>query len=189
MFYAGEQGGDALVSVLSGDVSPSGKMPVSVPRSTGHIPCYYNYKPSARGFYKNPGNKFALGRDYVTDTPEALFEFGYGLSYTTFKYSDLLGKVEKDGTVRICVKVRNIGSVKAKETVLLFLKAEFCEVTQPVKRLCSFKKVEINPNDFVEVEFKLTKEELNYVGIGMKRKPLHGKQTFQVSSLFVEVEL
>ena len=89
-FGAGEQGNEAMLDILYGKVNPSGKLPISFPRSTGHLPCFYNYKPSARGsIYQAPGTPDKPGYDYVFDTPKALFPFGYGLSYTKFTYEDL----------------------------------------------------------------------------------------------------
>ncbi|NJD02270.1 MAG: hypothetical protein FIA99_06665 [Ruminiclostridium sp.] len=88
-WYAGEEGGNALADIIFGNVNPSGRLTVSFPKSVGQTPVYYNYKPSARGFYKKPGSPENPGRDYVFMDTKPLFEFGFGLSYTEFEYSDL----------------------------------------------------------------------------------------------------
>ena len=87
-WYPGEDPANAVADVLFGDVNPSGKLPVSIPRSVGHVPAFYNHKPSARGHYHKPGSPGAPGRDYVFSSATPLYEFGHGLSYTEFAYSD-----------------------------------------------------------------------------------------------------
>ncbi|MCK4466651.1 MAG: glycoside hydrolase family 3 C-terminal domain-containing protein, partial [Bacteroidales bacterium] len=88
-WYPGEEGGNAIADILFGIVNPSGKLTVSVPQSVGHVPVSYDHKPSGRGFYHKPGTPEKPGRDYVFSSPDPLFPFGYGLSYTEFKYSNL----------------------------------------------------------------------------------------------------
>ncbi len=88
-WFAGEKGGLAIAEIIFGEVNPSGKLPVTFPRSVGHIPVFYNHKKSARGIYHQPGSVEKSGRDYVDAPPTPLFEFGYGLSYTKFRYSNL----------------------------------------------------------------------------------------------------
>jgi len=111
-WYPGEAGGAALADVLFGRVNPSGRLPVSVPRSVGNIPVFYNHKPSARGYYKRPGAPDSPGRDYVFEEPGPLYPFGHGLSYTTFVYSNLRlspRRILPGGRVRVRVDVRNAG--------------------------------------------------------------------------------
>lgn len=98
----GEQSGTAFANLIFGDVSPFAKLSVSFPQSTGHIPCYYNHKVSARGsWYKKPGSIDNPGRDYVLSSPDAWYAFGCGLSYTTVKYSDLSIKTLNNGQVMV----------------------------------------------------------------------------------------
>ena len=85
-WYPGEQGGLALADMLLGKVNPSGKLNYSFPQSVGHLPCYYNYLPTDKGFYRSPGSKNKPGKDYVFSSPKALWAFGHGLSYTDFEY-------------------------------------------------------------------------------------------------------
>lgn len=181
-FYAGEVGGYAIVRLLFGDVNPSGKLPWSVPRSVGQIPVYYNAKPSCGVRENMPGGSpDRAGRMYVFNTPEPLYKFGFGLSYTTFSYSDLA--VDKpvcgaDETVRVSVKVRNTGMRKGKETVLLYLRNRYCPVTQPKIRLRGFRKIELEPGEEKRVEFSLGREDFEYIGTDLS--PCVSPGTFDV---------
>lgn len=158
-WYPGEEGGNALARILFGNVNPSGKLPVSVPKSIGHVPTFYNTKPSGKGFYHRPGSKEKPGRDYVFSSPEPLFPFGYGLSYTEFEYSDL--KVEKnESEINLSVKIKNIGERKGKEVVQVYINDKISSVTTPVKVLKEFKKIEISPSELVTVNFSIPIEEL-----------------------------
>ncbi|MCK9343579.1 MAG: glycoside hydrolase family 3 C-terminal domain-containing protein [Massilibacteroides sp.] len=158
-WYPGEEGGNALARILFGNVNPSGKLPVTVPKSIGHVPTFYNTKPSGKGFYHRPGSQEKPGRDYVFSSPEPLFPFGYGLSYTEFEYSDL--KIEKnESEINLSVKIKNIGERKGKEVVQVYINDKISSVTTPVKVLKSFKKIEISPSELVTVNFSIPIEEL-----------------------------
>ncbi|NNE98367.1 MAG: glycosyl hydrolase [Pyrinomonadaceae bacterium] len=157
-WYPGEEGGNAVARVLFGEVNPSGKLTVSVPQSAGHIPVFYNHKPSGRGFYKKPGSPEKPGRDYVFSTPDPLFPFGHGLSYTEFVYSDLQvqdSKLDLNGEVKLSVKVKNSGKITGKEVIQIYINDKISSVTTPVKALKEFKKVEISPNETVTVKFSI----------------------------------
>ena len=143
----GEQNGNAFADLIFGDYSPSAKLSVSFPQSVGHIPCYYNHKPSARGFYKKPGTPDSPGRDYVLSSPAPLYPFGYGLSYSKINYSALEAKKLDDGKVNVSVQIENIGDYDIDESVLLFVRALYCPVTPFVKRLRKFKKVHIGKGE------------------------------------------
>ncbi|NPV47526.1 MAG: glycosyl hydrolase [Armatimonadetes bacterium] len=162
-WYPGEEGGHALADVLFGRVNPSGKLPITVPRSVGHVPAFYSHKPSARGFYKRPGSPDCPGRDYVFAPPDPLYEFGFGLSYTTFAYSDL--RVTPDsilpaGHVEVCVSVQNTGERPGKEVVQLYVDDVVSSVTTPVKVLRGFQKVALGPGESTEVRFTLGPRDL-----------------------------
>lgn len=157
-WYPGEQGGTALAEVLFGKVNPSGKLPISVPRSVGNSPAFYNHKPSARGHYHRPGTPEEPGRDYVFAPPTPLWGFGHGLSYTTFRYSDL--RVSPDsilpgGRVRVSVAVENVGKRAGKEVVQLYVSDTVSSVTTPVRALRRFRKIDLGPGEAREVEFEL----------------------------------
>jgi beta-glucosidase len=162
-WYPGEQGGHALADVLFGKVNPSGRLPISFPRSVGHVPSYYNHKPSARGYYRKPGTPDAPGRDYVFSTPAPLFPFGHGLSYTTFKYSRLgvtPRRILPGGRVQVEVEVRNTGKRAGKEVVQLYVTDVVSSVTTPVRSLRRFAKVHIEPGEQKTVFFELTPDDL-----------------------------
>ena len=165
-WYAGEEGGNALADIIFGNVNPSGRLTVSFPKSVGQSPVYYNYKPSARGFYKKPGTPENPGRDYVFMDTKPLFEFGFGLGYTEYEYSDLKIWPEKigcDGKTTVSVKVRNIGKREGKEVVQLYLNDVVSSVTTPVKALRGFKKINLKPGEEKEVAFDLGFEGLSLV--------------------------
>ena len=189
IFGAGEKGGEAIVNLLFGDKCPSGKLPFSIPRSTGHIPAFYNHKASARGsLYRCPGSEGKTGMDYVTDTPQALFPFGFGLSYTEFRYTNL-GVKQNGGSVAVSVTVENCGKYDAYESVLLFLRCHYREVTPPVKELKGFKKVFLKAGGRATVRFLLTERDFSYYGEDMKLKKGKGKYTVTVSELSAEFTL
>ena len=188
-WYPGELGGYAIYDVLFGDVSPSGKLPISFPRSTGHIPCYYNYKVSARGYYHKPGTIENPGRDYVFDSPDALFPFGYGLSYSNFKYSDLTAQKLDKNRVKVSFKVKNTGNRNAKETSLLFVSQDFCETTPFVKRLRKFAKYEYAPDEERTVTFTLDENDFSYIDVYMKKAVGSGLYKISVADMVCEVEL
>jgi beta-glucosidase len=162
-WYPGEEGGNAVAGVLFGEVVPSGRLTVSVPQSAGHVPVFYNYKPSGRGHYHKPGTPENPGRDYVFASTEPLFPFGFGLSYTHFEYSDLnIKRKILRGTeqVEISLKVKNTGKVDGKEVVQVYINDKISSVTTPVKVLKGFKKVLVRKNETVDVSFTIPCKEL-----------------------------
>lgn len=160
-WYPGEQGGNAIAGILLGDVNPSGRLNCSVPRSVGHLPVTYDYKPSARGINREPGTPEKPGRDYVFSSPAPLFAFGHGLSYTTFEYSDLkIDNNESAKTVKVSVNVRNTGSRDGKEVVQLYVNDRVSSVTTPQKMLKGFDKIELKTGEQKTVTFDLPYDEL-----------------------------
>ncbi|HYX10300.1 MAG TPA: glycoside hydrolase family 3 N-terminal domain-containing protein [Bacteroidales bacterium] len=162
-WYPGEEGGNALARILFGKVNPSGKLPVSVPKSVGHLPTFYNVKPSGKGYYNRPGSKEKPGRDYVFSSPEPLFPFGYGLSYTEFEYSNLSVEInhsEINTLINLSVDIKNTGKMTGKEVIQVYFNDKISSVTTPVKVLKEFRKVEIRPSELVSVSFSIPLEEL-----------------------------
>jgi beta-glucosidase len=158
-WYLGQEGGYAMIDALFGEINPGGKLPISFPRSVGQIPAYYNYKPSARRGYN-------LGFDV---TP--LFAFGHGLSYTTFRYSNLKlsnTKMNVDGNTIVSVEVTNTGSRKGTEVVQLYIRDDYSSVTRPVKELKGFKRISLDPGQTQTVSFTITKELLSFYDVNMK---------------------
>lgn len=158
-WYLGQEGGYAMADALFGEINPSGKLPISFPRTTGHIPVYYNYKPSARRGYN-------LGFDV---TP--LFAFGYGLSYTIFQYSNLKlssATMKTNGNVTVSVDVKNTGSRKGGEVVQMYIRDDYSSVTRPVKELKGFKKIWLEPGQSQTVSFVINPELLSFYDKDMK---------------------
>lgn len=187
-FGAGEQGNEAIYDILLGKVNPSGKLPLSFPRSTGHLPCFYNYKPSARGsFYRQPGSNEKVGKDYVFENPQALFPFGYGLSYTRFEYSNLTIKPMGRYEFTVSVDVENIGEYDGEESVLLFLSTLVQRTTPMVKKLRAFKRVPLKKGEKKTVELFLNKEDFLYVGVDMKKQASTGRHIVHVGQLSGEL--
>jgi beta-glucosidase len=157
-WYLGQESGNAVAHVLFGDVNPAGKLPISFPRSAGHLPCYYNYKPSAR-------------RGYLGDDVSPLYAFGYGLSYTTFAFSNL--RLEKstirlpEGT-RVLVDVRNTGNHAGQEVVQMYIHDCVSSVTRPVKELRGFVKVSLQPGESKTVAMSILPEHLAFTTLTME---------------------
>lgn len=164
----GTEAGNAVADVLFGDYNPSGKLPVTFPRVVGQIPIYYNHKNTGRpygGDYKEPLSQRIYQSKYrdVENTP--LYPFGYGLSYTTFEYSDVkLNKQEMDmaGTIEASVTVTNKGKVDGEEVVQLYVRDLVGSVTRPVKELKGFKKIFLKAGESQQVAFTLGKEDLAF---------------------------
>ncbi len=182
-FGGGEQSGNAFANLIFGDRSPSAKTAVSFPLSTGHIPCHYNHKPSAGGYYKRHGSPEQTGRDYVLSTPGAWYPFGYGLSYTTVEYSDLAVTVNGKHDVCISVTVENTGNYDIDETVLLFLRAFYTRTTPFVKRLRRFEKVHLAKGERKTVQFTLNKEDFTYIDVDYSTAYSDGKHRVTVGDL------
>lgn len=161
-WYPGERGGMAVANILFGKVNPSGRLNATVPQSVGHIPVFYDYKPSAKGINREPGSKEKAGRDYVFSSPDPLFPFGFGLSYTTFEYSDMQvsKKVFGKESVDVSVLVKNTGSRTGKEVVQFYINDKRSSVTTPVMVLKRFKKIELKPGESKRVSFSIPYIEL-----------------------------
>lgn len=191
-WYPGEQGGTAVAKILFGDVNPSGKLTVSVPKSAGHIPVFYNYKPSGRGFYWNRGTPEKPGRDYVFSSPDPLFPFGHGLSYTQFEYSDLQvedAKLDMNGEIKLSLKVKNTGKVTGKEVIQVYINDKVSSITTPVKALKEFKKVAIAPSETTTLHFSIPMNEFGLWDQDMKYIIEPGKFDIMVGSSAEDIRL
>ncbi len=157
-WYPGEEGGNAIADVIFGDYNPGGKLPISFPKDVGQIPVYYNRKPSAFS-------------EYLTTDTKPLFPFGYGLSYTTFEYSDLEikpGVVLPGGYVDISLKIKNTGNMAGDEVVQLYIHDEWASVERPVKELKGFKRVHLEPQEEKKVTFRLFMDQLAFYDEAMR---------------------
>ncbi len=158
-WYLGQEGGTAVAEVLFGDYNPGGKLPITVPRSVGQLTAYYYQKPSAK-------------REYVGSTVLPLYPFGWGLSYSTFKYENLQVSPAIIGTeenTKVKVEVANTSSVRGDEVVQLYIRDEISSVTRPVKELRGFRRITLEPGATQTVEFALGPAELSFLNRDMKR--------------------
>jgi len=158
-WYPGEEGGNAIADILFGDYNPGGKLPITFPKTVGQLPLYYNPKPSGRVY------------DYVDlRGTQYLFPFGYGLSYTTFEYSNLRISPDKIGleeSVKIQVDVKNTGKFRGDEVVQLYIHDVIASVARPIKELKGFKRITLEPGEQKTVEFTLGPEELSFYDVNM----------------------
>lgn len=162
-WYAGEQEGNSVADILFGKVNPSGKLTFSFPQSTGHLPAYYNYLPTDKGYYKEPGTYEKPGRDYVFSNSEPLWAFGHGLSYTQFEYLKAVTDKEvyqPHDTIQVNVRLKNAGKTSGKEVVQVYVRDVVSSVMTPVKQLKGFSKLEIFPGEIQEVIIKIPVHEL-----------------------------
>ena len=168
-WHLGSEAGNAIADVLFGDYNPSGKLPVSFPRAVGQLPIYYNHKSTGR-----PDPTGAVFWSHYTDKKKTpLFPFGYGLSYTTFKYSpvELSSKeMSMDGKLEVSVNVQNTGKVAGQEVVQLYIRDLVGSVSRPVKELKGFRKISLKPGESQKVTFTLTSDDLAFYGADLKKK-------------------
>jgi len=160
----GTQSGNAIAQVLYGDYNPSGKLPMSFPRSVGQVPIYYNYKNTGRPIETEPGIVF--WSHYSDEKNKPLYPFGHGLSYTTFEYSDIHIKEINTSTshpkIEVSVTVTNTGNREGKEAVQLYIRDLFASITRPVRELKGFELIELKPKEKKEVTFQLNNETLGF---------------------------
>jgi beta-glucosidase len=171
-WFSGEKGGLAIADVLLGNINPSGKLPITFPRSIGQVPFYYNHKPTSRHVYVDEVN-----------TP--LFPFGLGLSYTSFEYSGLQitpAKIPVSGTATISVKIKNTGKVEGTEVVQLYIRDEISSVTTPIISLKGFSRINLKPEESGTVNFELGPEQLSLWNREMKRVVEPGEFKIMIGS-------
>ena len=177
-WHPGTMGGPALADIIFGKVSPSGKLPVTMPRTVGQIPLYYNHKNTGRPPAPNqlgrvlgtPENPEGYASYYLDVDFTPAYYFGYGLSYAEFEYSDLKLSSDKIGMndkLEISVNVKNTGDVEAKETVQLYIHDLFGSITRPVKELKGFEKISLKPGEIKNVKFTITAEDLKFYDINI----------------------
>ncbi|MEG8946377.1 beta-glucosidase BglX [Rosettibacter firmus] len=166
-WYLGIQAGNAIADVLFGDYNPGGKLPVTFPKHVGQIPYYYNHKNTGRPY--NPSNP-RYTSFYNDFSNEPLYPFGYGLSYTTFEYSNLSidkKQIRMNESIKISVDVKNTGKYEGAEVVQLYIRDLVGSVTRPVKELKDFVKINLKPGETKRVEFTLTTDKLKFYDINM----------------------
>jgi len=175
-WYPGQEGGNAIADVLFGDYNPAGRLPISVPRHVGQIPVYYNKK--------NP-----RGHDYVEMASTPLFYFGYGLSYTTFAYSQL--KIQETGkhAYRVSFNVKNTGQRDGDEVAQLYISNRYVSVVQPIRQLRHFTRMHLKRGEEGEAVFFVGPDDLSIVGQQMKRTVEDGVVTVMVGASSDDIRL
>jgi beta-glucosidase len=154
----GTQSGNAIAEVLFGDYNPSGKLPMTFPRHLGQLPIYYNYFNTGR-----PGPKPEVFWSHYTDEPnQPLYPFGYGLSYSQFKYSDLKVDSSNPSQVLVSITIKNTGKYSGEEVAQLYIRDKISSTVRPIKELKGFQKVSIEPGQTKELQFILTDKELGF---------------------------
>ena len=164
-WWPGTRGGDAIALTLFGNNNPSGKLPITFPRNVGQIPIYYNHKNTGRPYLgvSDPEQKYKSR--YTDSDISPLFPFGFGLSYTTFTYSDLklsADKINKKETLKIEVEITNTGNFDGSEVAQLYIKDLVGSVTRPVKELKGFEKIFLKKGEKKVVSFQITSDDLKF---------------------------
>lgn len=178
-WYPGQESGNAIADILFGDYNPGAKLAISFPRSAGHIPSYYNYKPSAR-------------RGYVFDDVTPLYPFGYGLSYTSFEIKNIRLEKESIGieeSVKVSADVTNTGKLKGDEVVQMYIRDELSTVTRPVKELKGFRRITLEPGETKTVEMEINPEKLKFYDINMNFVVEPGDFTVMVGNSSADKDL
>lgn len=163
VWHLGSQSGNAIAQVLYGDYNPSGKLPITFPRSVGQIPIYYNHKNTGRPIIPSPDLVF--WSHYIDESNEPLYPFGYGLSYTTFKYNDLklsTTKLDQNGSIDITFNLTNTGKVIGKEVVQFYIRDLVASITRPVKELKGFELVSLKPGETKKVTFTINEDSIKF---------------------------
>jgi beta-glucosidase len=185
-WMGGTQSGNAIADILFGDVNPGAKLPVSFPRSVGQIPIYYNHMNTGRP--PDPSNRYNSKYSDLPSTP--LFPFGYGLSYTTFKISNLqlsAPRININGKLTVTVEVENTGRRAGDEVVQLYIRDPVASMTRPVKELKGFQRVSLQPGEKKRVEFVLGPEHLGFWNREMRYVVEPGEFRVMVGSNSVDV--
>ncbi|GAB5562323.1 MAG: glycoside hydrolase family 3 N-terminal domain-containing protein [Synoicihabitans sp.] len=178
-FYLGQEGGGAVARVLLGAVNPSGKMPVTVPRSVGQLPVYYAQK--AISFYK----------DYLDEDPGPLYPFGHGLSYTEFSFAELCfvsPEFSRDEQIRFSVTVTNIGALAGAEVVQVYVRDLVASVVRPAKLLVRFEKIRLGASESRQLDFALRPEDdLSFTGADLRRVCESGEFEIMIGSSCADI--
>lgn len=183
----GQETGNAFAAILFGDANPSGKLTVSIPVSTGHLPCYYTKKPTAYGrmYYYY----YYYYEEYVGS---AFYPFGYGLSYTTFDIKNVKSErstIMPNETINVTADVTNTGAVEGAEVVQMYIRDVVSSVTRPMKQLKYFKRVALKPGETQQVTFKITPEKLSFYDRNMNFIVVPGEFEVMVGNSSLDKDL
>lgn len=170
-WHLGTSSGNAIAEVLYGDFNPSGKLPMSFPRSVGQLPLYYNYKSTGRPGADGEDAGSVFWSHYQDELNSPLYPFGYGLSYTDFTISDISlssDELSVDGSITASVLVSNVGDVKGREVVQLYIQDKYASTTRPVRELKGFELVDLEPGETKTVEFTINEKLLEFYNASNK---------------------
>lgn len=177
-WWPGTRGGDAIAQTLFGDNNPNGKLPMSFPRNVGQLPIYYNHKNTGRPYLgkSDPEQKYKSRYTDVDNSP--LFPFGFGLSYTTFEYSNFKlssDKIKFNEKLKVSVEVKNTGDFDGQEVVQLYIRDLVGSVTRPVKELKGYEKVSLKKGETKTVAFEISSGDLKFYNLEMNHEAEAGK--------------
>jgi beta-glucosidase len=185
-WYLGVQMGPAVADVLFGDYNPGGKLPISVPRTVGQVPIYYNHKNTGRP--SDEGEKYTSKYLDLPSTP--LYPFGHGLSYTRFRYSKLrlsAARIRASDSLIVSIEVTNTGNRAGDEVVQLYLRDDVASLTRPVKQLRGFRRITLKPGQTRTVSFGLGPNDLAFYGPDLRRIVEPGTFTVYVGTSSTDV--
>lgn len=189
-WWLGSEAGNAIADVLFGDYNPSGKLPISFPREEGQIPIYYNHFNTGRPAPNETATNYVSAYIDLKNSPK--FPFGYGLSYTTFNYSDLqLSKkvMKKNETITVSFTLTNTGKFDGEEVVQLYLKDQVGSVVRPVKELRDFQKVFLKAGASQKITFTIDKEKLAFYNAKLEWAPEPGAFEVQLGASSADIRL
>jgi beta-glucosidase len=178
-WYMGQETGTAAADIIFGDVNPSGKLTITFPKSVGQLPMYYNHKPTAQYL------------DYISQDTLPLFPFGHGLSYTTFKYGEIMlssKKMKVDGSITVSLDITNSGEMDGNEIVQLYIRDKVSSVTRPVMELKDFARILLKSGETKTVNFTIDKTKLMFWDINMQYVLEPGEFDIMVGSSSVDVK-
>ena len=165
VWFAGSEAGDAIADVLFGEAAPSGKLTVTMPQAIGQVPLYYNHLNTGRPVPEGATNYRKYQSNYLELRNDPLYPFGYGLTYTTFNYSDLSlssAEMAADDSIEASVTVTNTGKRDGDEIVQLYIHQQAASVARPVKELKGFQRIQLKAGEKRKVTFRIGREQLQY---------------------------
>ena len=171
VWFGGSETASAICDVLYGDANPSGKLTVSMPQATGQEPLYYNHLPTGRPVAENTKTFAKYASNYLDVRNDALYPFGYGLSYTTYSYSDIRlssNEMSRDGNIKATVTVTNTGTRDGDEIVQLYIHDKVASISRPVRELKGFKRIHLNAGESKDVSFDITPDLLKFYDANLK---------------------
>jgi beta-glucosidase len=189
-WWLGSEAGDAIADVLFGDYNPSGKLPITFPRSEGQIPIYYNHFNTGRPARDDNDKNYRSSYLDLSITPK--FEFGYGLSYTTFQYSDLKldkKKLSENEKIEISLNVTNTGKYSGEEVAQLYLRDKVASLVRPVKELKDFQKIKLNAGETKTIKFIIDKDKLSFYNQQLQWIAEAGEFDFMIGSSSADIRL